>query len=250
MNKIKRINSIVLIIVVIAIFLGWLVFCNFTKLGYILTIRWHGFTEVRENIFVDKSNVDDVNKILSMIDNTNNRLENFWGELKSSPTIIIAYKEKKLSKLGYTGSPALTATYVFNGAHNYVVVSPDGVDLDVLSHELTHAELHTRIYKDKWSDKNIIPIWFDEGIAIQNDYREKYNENAWKRVTNQGNNIRNITSLKTDEFFDSDKEVRIENYILAKHELYSWINSHGIDELIHLIEDVNIGSEFQDLYFK
>lgn len=110
--------------------------------------------------------------------------------------------------------------------------------------------MHTRIYKDKWSDKNIIPIWFDEGIAIQNDYREKYNENAWKRVTNQGNNIRNITSLKTDEFFDSDKEVRIENYILAKHELYSWINSHGIDELIHLIEDVNIGSEFQDLYFK
>jgi len=250
MNKVKRTKLILLVIIVSAIFLSGLIFCNFTKLGYMITIRWHGFTEVRDNIFLDKDNLEDADNILNMLDSANNRIGDFWGELKGSPTIIISYQEKKLSKLGYTGSPAITNTYVLNGAHNYVVVSNYGVDIDILSHELAHAELHTRIYKNKWIVTSIIPIWFDEGIAMQNDYRDKYNEDVWEEVTDNGEDIRNITSLNTNEFFNSDKEVRIENFVLAKHELCSWINEHGHDKLIHLLEDVNTGGKFEELYVK
>lgn len=50
-----------------------------------------------------------------------------------------------------------------------------------MAHELTHAETHYRII-NFWDCFNIVnqagkvPRWFDEGVATQNDYREKYSE--------------------------------------------------------------------------
>lgn len=88
--------------------------------------------------------------------------------------------------MGWTGNPALTNTTVLFGAHSYVVISPNGLDVDVTAHELTHAELHYRLYDGKILPKTILPIWFDEGVATQNDYRERYNEIAWLKVTDNG----------------------------------------------------------------
>jgi len=39
------------------------------------------------------------------------------------------------------------------------------------------------------------------------------------------------------------------HYIVSKHELNSWIARNGVDTLVNLLDEVNQGKDFYDLYF-
>lgn len=227
---------VILAILVIAIFL----LANFIKIGYMITIKYHGFKEVRNNIFIDNDYLDEDEEILSMIDIANERNEEFFGKLEGKTVIIVTNDEEKLNKLGNPSSTAFTTTYVFNGAHNYTVVAGKKAELDVLAHELSHAEIHSRLYKNKWSSKDSIPIWFDEGLAMQNDYRDKYSESEFEKISD----ARDITDISDEAFFDSNKEIRVENYILAKHMVSTLIKDKGKEQIFNLIDRVNNGEKF------
>lgn len=110
---------VILAILVIAIFL----LANFIKIGYMITIKYHGFKEVRNNIFIDNDYLDEDEEILSMIDIANERNEEFFGKLEGKTVIIVTNDEEKLNKLGNPSSTVFTTTYVFKGAHNYTVVN-------------------------------------------------------------------------------------------------------------------------------
>ena len=140
--KKKIVSFAILSTIVLAIFLG----TNFTKIGYMSTIKYHGFKEVRNNIFIDKNYLNEEEEILSMIDIAYERNEDFFGELEGKTVIIVTDDEEKLNKLGNPSSTAFTTTYVFKGAHNYTVVSGEKAELDVVAHELSHAEIHSRLY--------------------------------------------------------------------------------------------------------
>ena len=233
----KKIRLLIILAAVIsAIFLA----ANFTKIGYMSMIKYHGFKEVRDNIFIDKNYLDEEDQVLSMIDSANERNEAFFGELQGETVIIITDDKEKLNKLGNSGSTAFTTTYVVNGAHNFTVVSGEKAELDILAHELSHAEIHSRIYKGKWSSKDILPVWFDEGLAMQNDYRDKYSESEFKKI----DNVRDITTVNDEEFFDSNKDIRVENYILAKHTVSCWIDAKGKEEVSKLLDAINKGENW------
>ena len=234
--KKKIVSFAILSTIVLAIFLG----TNFTKIGYMSTIKYHGFKEVRDNIFIDNNYLDEDEEILSMIDTANERNEDFFGELEGKTVIIVTDDEEKLNKLGNPSSTAFTTTYVFKGAHNYTVVSGEKAELDVVAHELSHAEIHSRLYKNKWSSKDSIPIWFDEGLAMQNDYRDKYSESEFEKISD----ARDITDISDEAFFDSNKEIRVENYILAKHMVSTLIKDKRKEEIFNLIDRVNNGEKF------
>jgi hypothetical protein len=249
MKKTKKKHIIVSTIALMIIFIG--VFCiQFTSLGYKMTVPLRWYTQVRENIYVDKDFNRDSSNILPIIDEANKRLVTFWGDTESKPKIIISDNEKKLKKMGWTGNSALTATAVFFGAHSYVVISPKGLNIDVVAHELTHAELHCRLHKGKILPKKLIPIWFDEGIATQNDYRERYNYDAWVKATNNGKNITDFSQLKnSSQFYNPNIDIRRYNYIISKHEVREWLKIHSVDDLIALINAVNEGKSFNKLYY-
>ncbi len=245
--KLKR-KYIVIGSVIFLLIIGIIYFLVFTSVGYVATIQFRGFTEVQDNIYID-DNYNGNTDVLSIISQANDRVENFWGDIQSRPTIIISDDEKKLAEMGWTGSPALTTTTVLFGVHSYVLISPNGLNIDVAAHELTHAELHRRLYEGKILPVTLVPTWFDEGVATQNDYREKYNDAAWLNVTCNGENITDFADIRTPElFFNKDKEVRGYNYIISKHEVHQWIEQHGVDELIAMIGKINAGKSFEDLY--
>lgn len=248
MKKIKKKHVIIVNMALMLILIG-IFFIQFTSLGYKMTVPLRGYAQVKENIYVDRDFNGDSSKVLSIIDEANKRLSTFWGNTKSKPEIIISDNEKKLKKLGWTGSPAITTTSVFFGAHSYVVISPKGLNIDVTAHELTHAELHCRLYKGKILPKTLIPIWFDEGVATQNDYRQNYNHDAWVKVTNNGKDITDFSQLKNQsQFYNSNIDVRRYNYIISKHEVERWLETHSVDDLITLINAVNEGKSFDKLY--
>lgn len=237
------ISGSLLVLILITTFL----FCNYSRMGYMMTIELHGFTNIEDNVYLDNKYTGNSTELLEAIDKANERVLDFWGTVISKPAIIISSDTKKLNKLGYIGSPS-TTSYVFNGALNYIVLSPSVFNIDILAHELTHAELYSRVYKGKWYNSELIPVWFNEGIAMQNDFRDKYNEDAWKDITDNGKNVKDINSIASaSEFYNND---RLANYIISKHTISEWISENGINELIIIIQKVNGGENFKDLYFK
>lgn len=230
----------------IVLILFGLFLCNNTKLGYMMTIKLHGYTEIESNVFLDKDYSGDYPKLQGLLEQATERVTSFWGALESKPVIILSESNDKLKRLGYNASP-FTSMYLFHGARTYMIFSTANLDIDLLAHEMTHAEIYGRIYKDKWYNKGLIPIWFNEGVAMQNDYRDKYNETAWEKVTNHGTIVKSLNSIDSVQSFYTDDSVI--NYIIARHELQEWISRNGKATLIELIQKVNAGEEFDDLYF-
>ena len=232
--------------IVIAILLSAsVIFFQLTSIGYRMTVPYRNFTELLNNVYVANDYSGDMNELISVLDQATIRVADFWGNIESSPVIIICDNAKTLKKLGGDHD---TVTVVFLKAYNYISISSEYLNVDVVAHELTHAELHTRLYDGKLRH-NLVPTWFDEGVATQNDYRVKYNEEAWKEATNTGLDIIDLSSIGTaSEFYGGEITDRVYRYIVSRHEVKEWIERNGIDGLIELIYSVNSGNDFYELY--
>ena len=98
---------------------------------------------------------------------------------------------------------------------------------DVLAHQMTHAETHQRIYQNSTGPSSI-PIWFDEGLAAQNDYREPYSNETWLKLTDNGQNIPSLSEYGSGEtFFSGSTEDRRARYCLAGHEVSKWLEKNS-----------------------
>ena len=173
--------------VILAVILGVLllaagIFFSFTPVGYRMTVPYRHFTEIQENVYIDNSYRGDRETAMETVNAAADRVSAFWGNRESRPIIIISDDEKTLAKLGGDHD---TSTVVFFRAYSYVVLSDRYLQVDVLAHEWTHAELHARLYQGKLP-QTLVPTWFDEGVATQNDYREQYSEEAWAQATDNG----------------------------------------------------------------
>jgi len=187
--------------------------------------------------------------LLKVIKQSHDRLEKFWGNIENSAIIVLSDNPENLSKLGLNANSILTSTFVFNGAKSYIAVNIDRVDTDVLSHEMSHAELHARIYEGRYSTSQLVPVWFDEGLAMQVDYREKYNEDAWVALSQTINSQVNLSDIESlSQFFNEDSEIRTNNYIISRHKVNEWLIEHGHEGLFELIDGIREGIAFEDLY--
>lgn len=197
------------------------------------------------NVYIDNSYSGDKDKVIKIINAAKDRVSDFWGNIESSPTIIISDNEKTIAKLG--GDHDIKTMVLFR-AYSYISISNEYLNVDIIAHELTHAELHARLYKEQLPH-TMIPSWFDEGIATQNDYREQYSEETWKERTNNGSQIIKLGDMDTaSEFYAGNLEDRRLRYMISKYEVKSWIEKNCLEDLIELINRVNAGENFYDLY--
>ena len=160
----------------------------------------------------------------------------FYGELtyENETTIIINDNEKIQKKLGGGKD---TFTYNLPERHDYISLSRENFNLDIVAHEITHAELHARL---KHEVRMAMPVWFDEGIATQNDYREKYSAERWSEKTDNGKNLVPLNEMdESSEFYCKDDDERQFHYILAKHEVRKWMETNKREGLMDLIDRLN-----------
>ena len=156
---------------------------------------------------------------------------------------IICDDEKLTRKLGEDHGTVILS---FPTEAHYICISDEYLELDILAHEITHAELHTRLSAEA---QKAIPTWFDEGIALQNDYREKYSEAQWTQQTDNGKNAVALEDMDTPaEFYAGEAEDRRFRYLNAKHELDVWMTSHGQQGLLELLDRLNGGADFTTAY--
>jgi hypothetical protein len=170
------------------------------------------------------------------------RVASFWGQKNSIPQYIYCDSDADFKKFG-SPFPVPALTHLKLGAA--IVISSEGADLDILAHEICHAELYERIGFYNRTFK--IPIWFDEGLAMQNDYRNYYSEDSLKLKSDNYKNLPNVKKLKTGKQFseESSNEKIMLNYIAAKHEIKNWYTKEKLDKFI---EAINTGKTFEEAF--
>jgi hypothetical protein len=244
-TKTKKIILFISLTILILMMIALLCFFQFTNDGYIHSIPYRpGFQEIEPNIYINKNNSLSPEEARDVIVQAKERVTAFFGEMHcfENTTVIICDDERITDKIGEKD----TITYGFPSKKDYICLSNEYFNVDVVAHELTHAELHSYISVDT---QRRLPVWFDEGLATQNDYREKYSSESWAERTDNGKNVTPLEDMDAySEFQCSDEKERQFHYICAKHEIGEWLDKHSVQELIELVKSVNEGEDFYKLY--
>ncbi len=236
-----------LIITAILLFMAVTVyFFQFSQYGYLMTVPYRpAFTEIAGHVYINKNNARDHQEILDLIEQAKDRVRTFFGDLRFwDETVFIICDDERLTRK--LGEDHAAVTISFPSEKHYICVSNEYLELDILAHEITHAELRARLTAKA---QGKIPTWFDEGLALQNDYRERYSETQWIAQTDNGNNTVALEDMDTPaEFYAGEAEDRRFRYLNAKHELDIWMAAHGQRGLLELLEKLNDGSDFNTAY--
>ena len=107
----------------------------------------------------------------------------------------------------------------------------------MLAHELAHIEFAVRI--GHWN-RGKIPVWFDEGLAVQFDGR--YSETEWQTRTDNGRIAPALDEIGIITHNDWLK------YATAKHKVKRWLDIVGQTGLAALVQSIHNGADFQQTY--
>ena len=245
-KKGKMILSVIfsLILLIVA---GVVWFFEFNSTGYRMSVSHRAsFEKISDNVFINRDYARNRDEITGLINKAKSRAADFYGSLtcQDHTVIIICDDDKLLAKLG--GDHDTHHITLFPVKRSYVSVSTEYLTVDVLAHELTHAELYERLSGKAFRR---VPTWFSEGIALQNDYREQYGPEAWAEQTDNGKNIVAHEDMDTAaEFYSGTKEDRRFRYLNAKHAVVEWLEKHGLQGFMALIDRLNGGQAFSAAY--
>jgi len=164
------------------------------------------------------------------------RIESTFGAIRSRPQIYFFDQQGKYSplKLNSYGSTS------FLGYKTCIAIGPDGQNINVIAHELMHAEIEERA--GFWGRLTRIPVWFDEGLAMQVDYRDRYN-------LKPNENTEYVTKLNSSrQFFESDSIALTRNYAAAKSEVRSWLSRNTRIGIYENLSKIKRGASFDSIW--
>jgi hypothetical protein len=179
--------------------------------------------------------------IRNLIAQAEKRDSEFLGSLACKPSFIYCDNETDYALYGNkSGSPACTHTKL--GA--YIVLSRNGLNADVIAHEILHAELYQRLGFFKY--QFAIPVWFNEGLAMQTDYRAEFSEDSLKKFSDGFRYLPELKDLRTSsQFYSGIERDILLNFSAARYEIKRWYTK---DKLTHLITALTHGTKFVDAY--
>lgn len=198
---------------------------------------------VNDRLYVDpRMSPEQIAHLSGVIAEARHRDAQFYGDLQATPVVIAGHDERVIGKFGQRGNT--TAVTHLHLGKAFIVLGPDGLDVDVLAHETMHAELSERV---GWLTREMkIPAWFDEGLAMQVDYRESYSEAAWQKKMEGGRLAPPLRDLASMEAFTGDGYWT--SYATSKHELKRWLDVVGRQGFYELLARVKNGDGFTEAY--
>lgn len=195
------------------------------------------FEAAGEGVYLDPM-VPDTSGVVYALEQARNRNERLFGALTARPNVLIAATAETAEEYGGNGYGATVRSML----GLCVIVGPEGHNVDVLAHELVHAEVAHRI--GLWATLFRLPVWFDEGLATLTDSRAPYilanldvSEEALQRVK---------TFDTADQFFEEGRLV--ENYQAAKLAAHQIVERYGALNLYDGLARVREGESFADVF--
>lgn len=211
--------------------------CSTLRSAKLFAPTWFGFVQIAEGIYVDEAMPPSQREaFLASADAAKARVSDFFGPLKGNPNIFACSTEACFVSYG-----GLTAKGTAYGSSR-VLLSPRGLGLVTLSHELTHVELYRRVGDFRaW---HAIPPWFDEGLAVLVSQDPDYTMDTWLRATNNG---RGAPALKLLGNAVPWAEGQL-SYGTARQVVGQWYSRVGSEGLVRLIRGIQAGYDFDTLF--
>jgi hypothetical protein len=218
--------------------------------GYVFSnqirCQWVAYSDlerIQDRIYVERStSIAQRIELAGIVQAATLRLEELMGPMRSKPILIAGHAQPVMNRFGQPGNQ--TAVTHLPMGQAYIVLGPDGINVDVVAHEMLHGELCHRI---GWVNREWrLPVWFDEGLAMQLDRREAYSEENWQLKTESGKLAPKLdTIVSGGRFFNENYWM---NYATSKHEVARWFNVVGKRGLNRLIDGLAQGGVLQILY--
>lgn len=246
----------ILIFVLIAIMCG----CtdiNRTK-TYLLPPTSLGLEEVAPKVFVNmEMPLIQREELSKSVTEARNKVAVIYGDVISGPQILACSTEECFVGLGGGKQRGLDL------GKSKILISPRGLTIPILAHELSHAELRTRMDArlDGVFGIPSIPMWFDEGLAVVVSDEPAHSEKIWEEIVAAKMitpKLEDLVSLKewnkaAKQFGDVDFSMGVPGkicvvYATAGHEVRKWHQRVGRDGLLKLIEKVKSGEDFESSF--
>lgn len=145
------------------------------------------------------------------------RIRQLWGEMQATPILLVGSTAGFMKH--YERHPNHAAVTYFSPFETHTVLTADQANVDVLAHELAHAELTTRV---GWRKRETqIPTWFDEGLAMLVDRRFPNWYDDLLLMSRGGQDIPALSALDTPQEFFGDNRSLL-NYFIAKKITQDW----------------------------
>ena len=164
------------------------------------------------------------------------RIENTFGSPSAKPVTVFFDHSDAFWPLSFNEYGSAS----FVGTRACLFIGPKGRNVDVVAHELIHAELFERV--GAWGRFTEVPVWFDEGLAMQVDYRSKYHLAGGAMHATKA--VSSLDSAR--DFFVSDTDRLIWHYSAAKAEVAQWLSTVGNDSVYDRLERIRAGESFSE----
>ena len=166
------------------------------------------------------------------------RIGSTFGAPRAAPIIVFLQDARSFWPLALNAHGSTN----FVGTRACVMVGPKGRNADVVAHELMHAELFERVGARRRFTE--IPVWFDEGVAMQVDFRPRYDLPASEAVDTAY--VRQLQSARS--FFGADEHRLVRNYVAAKVEVAHGLAGIDAQSLYGRLDRIRDGEPFDTAF--
>jgi hypothetical protein len=140
------------------------------------------------------------------------RIEERVGPMTAAPRLVFLSDARTWSPFVFNDYGSTTTI----ASRACVIVGPQGRNVDVVAHELLHAEAHHRLGVLR---RARLPTWFDEGLAMQVDDRPRY---QLPSPLTEAERARARQLSTADRFFSGDDDQLTWHYAAAKALVWEW----------------------------
>lgn len=200
--------------------------------------RCFGLSEVAPEIYTTPdATAEQTRTLATLTAEARDRVAALYGSQQSAPTVVACFDDACYGRIGGGGERGVA---VLNRA---VMLSPRGIDADILAHEMSHVELDQRL----GGAHTQVPQWFDEGLAVLagDDRRYVAPPGSADRCLARADGPLPVTLDEWLKAASADSTV----YAKAACEVSRWIENYDTPRqaTAHLVDGLRSGTSFTSL---
>ncbi|WP_147300350.1 hypothetical protein [Dyadobacter luteus] len=221
-------------------------------------IRFSGFNQLRPDVFASPGlSTSSFKNVLRDVRKAEARIDSFYKGKVSRPAVIICTTPDEYKKYCSSTEGAGCSLGTPWGS-SFIVLNLREMNVDVISHEMSHIELLARV--GWWKTTMDVPQWYNEGVALMLDQRFVSNQDSigryldyldeWSYYTRGGQEILELENIKSvKDFFAGDQRHVMLAYMTSGLEVSYWLYYAGPESIDLLVRGLRAGGEFDDVYW-
>lgn len=215
-----------------------------------LFVAYDNFDEIKPMIFAEKNiSKEQKDTLIKDIELAKRRIVGFWEKQEGIAKIVFCKNAETYKK--YCQSSEGAGCSIGTPLGSWIILNTDGLNTDVIAHEMCHDELMTRL--GWWKTKVHIPTWFDEGLALMLDQRFVSSQDSIQRYIDYRTELNYLTpqpialeELTTQKDFFQKNQLFIKiAYFSSAMVVSQKISSKGKKEVFKIIKKVQNEGKFE-----